>query len=131
MSRANLSDAVPSVELSVLVFSLVPVRPWRQEVPLVCGWATWQCLPWCEFFQQPSPNHLWRSKNLFCGACGLTSELLSYAMMVALGEMAALLPVAGSFSLYAARFVDPALGFAVSSKVLAQNNHSRPFLGGR
>ncbi|WWD20799.1 hypothetical protein CI109_105276 [Kwoniella shandongensis] len=36
-----------------------------------------------------------------------------YAMMVALGEMAALYPVAGAFTHYAARFVDPALGFAV------------------
>ncbi|WVR08716.1 hypothetical protein IAU60_005774 [Kwoniella sp. DSM 27419] len=35
-----------------------------------------------------------------------------YSMMVALGEMAALYPVAGAFTHYAARFVDPALGFA-------------------
>lgn len=34
-------------------------------------------------------------------------------MMVALGEMAALYPVAGGFTHYAARFVDPALGFAL------------------
>jgi amino acid transporter len=33
-------------------------------------------------------------------------------MMVALGEMAALFPVSGAFTHYAARFVDPALGFA-------------------
>jgi amino acid transporter len=33
-------------------------------------------------------------------------------MMVALGEMAALFPVAGAFTHYASRFVDPALGFA-------------------
>lgn len=33
-------------------------------------------------------------------------------MMVALGEMASLYPVAGAFTHYAARFVDPALGFA-------------------
>jgi amino acid transporter len=36
-----------------------------------------------------------------------------YSMMVALGEMAALFPVAGGFTHYAARFVDPALGFAL------------------
>jgi amino acid transporter len=36
-----------------------------------------------------------------------------YAMMVALGEMAALYPLAGGFTHYAARFVDPALGFAL------------------
>ena len=35
-----------------------------------------------------------------------------YAMMVALGEMASLYPVAGAFTHYGARFVDPALGFA-------------------
>ncbi|WVW80547.1 hypothetical protein I302_102532 [Kwoniella bestiolae CBS 10118] len=35
-----------------------------------------------------------------------------YSMMVALGEMASLFPVAGAFTHYAARFVDPALGFA-------------------
>lgn len=35
-----------------------------------------------------------------------------YAVMVALGEMASLFPVAGGFTHYAARFVDPALGFA-------------------
>lgn len=35
-----------------------------------------------------------------------------YSMMVALGEMAALYPVAGAFTHYCARFVDPALGFA-------------------
>lgn len=35
-----------------------------------------------------------------------------YAMMVALGEMSALFPVSGGFTHFAARFVDPALGFA-------------------
>ena len=35
-----------------------------------------------------------------------------YSMAVALGEMAALFPVAGAFTHYGARFVDPALGFA-------------------
>lgn len=34
-----------------------------------------------------------------------------YGMMVALGEMATLFPVAGAFTHYASRFVDPALGF--------------------
>lgn len=36
-----------------------------------------------------------------------------YSMMVALGEMAALYPLSGAFTHYAARFVDPSLGFAV------------------
>lgn len=36
-----------------------------------------------------------------------------YSMMVALGEMAALFPVAGGFTHYASRFVDESLGFAV------------------
>jgi amino acid transporter len=36
-----------------------------------------------------------------------------YAVMVSLGEMAAYIPIAGSFTSYAARFVDPTLGFAM------------------
>lgn len=36
-----------------------------------------------------------------------------YFLMTSLGEMAAYLPVTGSFSTYAGRFVDPALGFAL------------------
>jgi lysine-specific permease len=36
-----------------------------------------------------------------------------YFLMTSLGEMAAYMPVSGSFSTYAARFVDPALGFAL------------------
>jgi amino acid transporter len=40
-----------------------------------------------------------------------------YSMMVALGEMAALYPLAGGFTHYAARFVDPALGFATGINV--------------
>ncbi|PYI57573.1 amino acid permease [Paenibacillus flagellatus] len=35
-----------------------------------------------------------------------------YFLMTSLGEMATYMPVSGSFSTYAARFVDPALGFA-------------------
>ncbi|MDQ6423432.1 amino acid permease [Paenibacillus sp. LHD-117] len=36
-----------------------------------------------------------------------------YFLMTSLGEMAAYMPVSGSFSTYAARFVDPAFGFAL------------------
>lgn len=36
-----------------------------------------------------------------------------YSVMVALGEMAAYVPVAGAFTVYASRFVDPTLGFAM------------------
>ncbi|GJJ77100.1 lysine-specific permease [Entomortierella parvispora] len=36
-----------------------------------------------------------------------------YTLMGSLGEMATLIPTAGSFNTYAARFVDPALGFAL------------------
>ncbi|KAK6346639.1 hypothetical protein TWF696_006759 [Orbilia brochopaga] len=36
-----------------------------------------------------------------------------FLVMAALGEMAAWLPAAGGFSVYATRFVDPALGFAL------------------
>lgn len=39
--------------------------------------------------------------------------LMVYFLMTSLGEMAAYLPVSGSFSTYASRFVDPAFGFAV------------------
>ncbi|KAK7756869.1 lysine permease [Diatrype stigma] len=36
-----------------------------------------------------------------------------YSVMVSLSEMAAYIPVAGSFTVYASRFVDPSLGFAM------------------
>ena len=36
-----------------------------------------------------------------------------YSVMIALGEMAAYIPVAGSFTVYASRFIDPTLGFAM------------------
>ncbi|SGY47921.1 BQ5605_C001g00591 [Microbotryum silenes-dioicae] len=39
--------------------------------------------------------------------------LVVYSMMTALGEMCTLYPVSGAFTHYAARFVDPALGFAL------------------
>ncbi|KAI1352910.1 arginine transporter [Xylaria sp. FL0043] len=35
-----------------------------------------------------------------------------YSIMVSLGEMATFMPIAGSFTAYASRFVDPSLGFA-------------------
>ncbi|KNC96129.1 uncharacterized protein SPPG_08516 [Spizellomyces punctatus DAOM BR117] len=52
---------------------------------------------------------------------GPAGALLAYAfmgftvfcIMTALGEMATLIPVSGSFNHYASRFVDPALGFAL------------------
>ncbi|WP_307201030.1 amino acid permease [Paenibacillus harenae] len=43
------------------------------------------------------------------GAIGL----MVYFLMTSLGEMAAYLPVPGSFSTYAGRFVDPALGYTL------------------
>lgn len=36
-----------------------------------------------------------------------------YFIMTSLGEMAALMPISGSFSSYATRFIDPSLGFAL------------------
>ncbi|OAA72304.1 Amino acid/polyamine transporter I [Cordyceps fumosorosea ARSEF 2679] len=39
--------------------------------------------------------------------------LIVYSVMVALGEIASYLPVAGSFTVYAGRFVDPTLGFSM------------------
>ncbi|KAF2730121.1 histidine permease [Polyplosphaeria fusca] len=38
---------------------------------------------------------------------------LVYAIMLSLAEMATYLPIAGAFTRYAARFVDPSLGFAM------------------
>ncbi|MGG6448640.1 amino acid permease [Pseudobacillus badius] len=39
--------------------------------------------------------------------------LMVYFLMTSLAEMAAYMPVAGSFKVYASKFVDPALGFAI------------------
>lgn len=39
--------------------------------------------------------------------------VIVYSVMVGLGEMAAYIPVAGSFTVYASRFVDPTLGFSM------------------
>ncbi|MBC1459290.1 amino acid permease [Listeria newyorkensis] len=39
--------------------------------------------------------------------------LMVYFLMTSLGEMATYMPVSGSFSTYASRFVDPAFGFAL------------------
>lgn len=51
---------------------------------------------------------------LWIGYCLMATMV--YAMMVALGEMATLYPVAGAFTHYASRFVDPALGFVSSHR---------------
>ncbi|CAO3637978.1 unnamed protein product [Cunninghamella blakesleeana] len=40
--------------------------------------------------------------------------MLVYCVMMSLGEMAAYIPVSGSFGHFATRFVDPSLGFCVS-----------------
>src|SRR5947207_2690054 len=39
--------------------------------------------------------------------------IMVYFLMTSLGEMGAYMPVAGSFSTYATKFVDPSLGFAL------------------
>ncbi|QIL46231.1 amino acid permease [Vagococcus coleopterorum] len=39
--------------------------------------------------------------------------VMVYFMMTSLGEMATYMPVSGSFSTYASRFIDPAFGFAL------------------
>ena len=51
---------------------------------------------------------------------GALGALIAYAIigamvffLTSLGEMATYLPVSGSFSTYATRFVDPSLGFAL------------------
>ena len=42
--------------------------------------------------------------------------MMMYCTVHALGEMAVLFPVAGSFSAYSTRFLDPAWGFAMGWK---------------
>jgi amino acid transporter len=42
--------------------------------------------------------------------------IMMYCTVHALGEMAVLFPVAGSFSAYSTRFIDPAWGFAMGWK---------------
>lgn len=39
--------------------------------------------------------------------------IMVYFIMTSLGELASFMPVSGSFSTYASRFIDPALGFAL------------------
>jgi lysine-specific permease len=46
-------------------------------------------------------------------AAYLIAGIMVYFIMTSLGEMSAFIPITGSFSTYSARFVDPALGFAV------------------
>jgi lysine-specific permease len=46
-------------------------------------------------------------------AAYLAISLMVYFLMTSLGEMATFMPVTGSFSTYATKFVDPALGFAL------------------
>jgi amino acid transporter len=42
--------------------------------------------------------------------------IMLYCTVHALGEMAVIFPVAGSFSAYSTRFLDPAWGFAMGWK---------------
>lgn len=42
----------------------------------------------------------------------ILSGMMVFFLMTSLGEMATLLPISGSFSTYASKFVDPAFGFA-------------------
>lgn len=42
--------------------------------------------------------------------------LMLYCVMQALGELAVVFPIAGSFSAYSTRFLDPAWGFAMGWK---------------
>lgn len=43
----------------------------------------------------------------------LIAGIMVYFIMTSLAEMAAFIPISGSFSTYTSRFVDPALGFSV------------------
>jgi lysine-specific permease len=40
-------------------------------------------------------------------------SVMVYATMTSLGELATYMPISGSFSTYASKYVDPALGFAI------------------
>ena len=44
-----------------------------------------------------------------------------YSMVMALGEMAVVFPVAGSFNTYASRFIDESFGFATNMNYMLQN----------
>ncbi|WP_251029142.1 MULTISPECIES: amino acid permease [unclassified Bacillus (in: firmicutes)] len=46
-------------------------------------------------------------------AAYIIAGIMVYFLMTSLAEMAALIPITGSFSTYTSRFVDPALGFAI------------------
>jgi amino acid permease len=46
-------------------------------------------------------------------AAFLITGIMVYFLMTSLGEMAAFMPSTGSFYIYAAKFVDPALGYAL------------------
>lgn len=56
--------------------------------------------------------------SLFLAYC--TIGLNVYVTMTAVGEIATYLPTGVGFSGYAARFVDPALGFSLGQSVLFQ-----------
>lgn len=43
--------------------------------------------------------------------------LMLYCTVYALGEMSCMFPIAGSFSAFATRFIDPAWGFAMGLNV--------------
>jgi lysine-specific permease len=46
-------------------------------------------------------------------AAYLIAGIMVFFLMTSLGEMAAFIPITGSFSTYTSRFVDPAFGFAI------------------
>lgn len=50
--------------------------------------------------------------------CFALIGMMLYCTVHALGEMAVLFPVAGSFSAYSTRFIDPAWGFAMGCKLI-------------
>lgn len=49
----------------------------------------------------------------------LTIGAMLYCVMQALGELAVVFPIAGSFSAYSTRFLDPAWGFAMGWKYVS------------
>jgi yeast amino acid transporter len=60
-----------------------------------------------------SGGALSRAGPVGCLIAYLFIGTIVYSVMVSLGEMAAYIPVPGSFTSYASRFIDPALGFSM------------------
>lgn len=70
------------------------------------GWTALTCFA----FAQRRRLHGRKPAYFELSSC---ADTVTLAQMIALGEMTTLYPVSGAFTHYTARFVDPALGFAL------------------